>query len=120
MGNFYAPTVLTNVTPGMRVFDEETFGPCAAMTIVDDAEEAVTLANRSKYGLNASLWTSDPSTATRLVQTLECGGVFVNGYPTSDPRVPIGGVKRSGYGRELSHFGVSEFANVQTVWQDRI
>lgn len=114
-GFFYEPTVLTEVTAGMPVFDEETFGPVAAITVVADAAHAVTLANQSVYGLSANLWTANADHARHMARQLETGGVFVNGFSASDPRVPIGGVKESGYGRELSHFGVREFTNAQTV-----
>jgi len=118
-GFFYAPTVLGKVTPGMPVFDEETFGPVAAIIEARDAEHAIALANQSEYGLSGNLWTADVERGRRLARRLVTGGVFVNGFSASDPRVPIGGVKKSGYGRELSHFGLREFVNVQTVWLDR-
>jgi succinate-semialdehyde dehydrogenase len=116
VGNFYEPTVLANVTPGMAAFDEETFGPVAAITIADNAEQAIQLANTSDYGLGGSLWTSDVAHAQRVARRLETGGVFINGYPASNARIPVGGVKKSGYGRELSHFGLREFTNAQAVW----
>lgn len=115
-GNFYEPTVLTNVRPGMAAFDEETFGPVAAITVADNAEHAILLANTSDYGLGGSLWTSDVVRAQRIARRLETGGVFINGYPASNARIPVGGVKKSGYGRELSHFGLREFTNAQAVW----
>ena len=115
-GFFYPPTVLSGVTQGMAVFDEETFGPVAAITRVRDAEDALAQANASRYGLSANLWTSDLLLARRMARELETGGVFVNGVTASDARVPVGGVKQSGYGRELSHFGAHAFVNVQTVW----
>jgi len=115
-GFFYRPTVLTNVAPGMPAFDEELFGPVAAVIRVRDADEAVELANRSEYGLGASLWTQDMARAEELVPRIESGSVFVNGIVKSDPRLPFGGVKSSGYGRELSGFGIREFVNVKTVW----
>ena len=116
---YYPPTVLTNVQPGMAVFDEETFGPVAALVTARDADEALTLANDSEFGLSGAIWTRNASLAKHLARNLETGGVFVNGYSASDPRIPIGGVKKSGYGRELSHFGIQEFVNAQTVWFDR-
>ena len=115
-GNFYPPTVLDGVAPGMTAFDAETFGPVAALTVVRDAEHAVALANASEYGLSGNLWTADLDRARSLARRLQTGGVFINGFTASDPRVPIGGVRRSGYGRELSHFGIREFQNAQTVW----
>lgn len=118
-GNFYAPTVLGDVLPGMPAFDQETFGPVASLTVADSIDQAVELANRSEFGLSAALWTEDRGLAKNIARRLESGGLFVNGFSASDPRVPIGGVKKSGYGRELSHFGVSEFMNAQTVWFER-
>jgi succinate-semialdehyde dehydrogenase len=115
-GNFYAPTVLADVKPGMASFDEETFGPVASIVVAEDAEHAIELANTSEYGLGGSLWTSDVARAQRVARRLETGGVFINGYPASNARIPVGGVKKSGYGRELSHFGLREFTNVQAVW----
>lgn len=115
-GNFYAPTVLADVTPGMAAFDEETFGPVAAITVAANAEDAIVLANTSDYGLGGSLWTQDISRAQRIARRLETGGVFINGFPATNARIPVGGVKKSGYGRELSHFGLREFTNAQAVW----
>jgi succinate-semialdehyde dehydrogenase/glutarate-semialdehyde dehydrogenase len=114
-GFFYAPTVLTNVRPGMPAFDEEVFGPVAAVVTASSGTEATELANRSRYGLGASIWTRDPQHAERLARALDVGMVFINELVRSDPRLPFGGVKRSGYGRELSHYGIREFANVRTV-----
>ena len=115
-GFFYSPTVLAGVTPDMAVFDEETFGPVAAVTRARDAAEAVTLANRTRFGLGASVWTGDPARGEALATEIEAGLVFVNGIVKSDPRLPFGGVKASGYGRELSAAGIREFVNVKTVW----
>lgn len=115
-GNFYEPTVLTGVLPGMAAFDEETFGPVAAISIADDLEHAMVLANTSEYGLGGSLWTRDIAQGQRLARRLETGSVFINGYPATNARIPAGGVKKSGYGRELSHFGLREFTNAQAVW----
>ncbi len=115
-GYFFSPTVLTEVRPGMTAFREETFGPVAAVIRVRDAAEAVRLANESPYGLGASLWTSDLDGARRLAYDVDAGQVFVNGMVASDPRLPFGGVKRSGYGRELSVHGIRELVNVKTVW----
>jgi len=114
-GFFSPPVVLGDVRPGMAAFDEEVFGPVAAViTAVDDAD-AIALANRSRYGLGASIWTRDTARAEALARELDVGMVFVNETVHSDPRVPFGGVKRSGYGRELSHYGIREFVNVRTI-----
>ena len=118
-GNFYAPTILSNVTPQMTAFRQELFGPVAAITVARDAEHAVELANDSDFGLSATIYTADLARAELMTDELETGGVFINGYSASDPRVAFGGVKKSGYGRELSHFGLREFCNVQTVWSNR-
>jgi succinate-semialdehyde dehydrogenase / glutarate-semialdehyde dehydrogenase len=115
-GFFYRPTVLADVTAKMPVFEEETFGPVAAVMRVRDADDAVKLANDSAYGLGASLWTRDAALGERLARRIESGSVFINGMVASDPRLPFGGVKRSGYGRELSSYGIREFTNVQTIW----
>lgn len=115
-GFFYPPTVLKEVRPGMAVFTEETFGPVASLMVVQDEAEAIALANRTCYGLGASLWTRDIPRAERLAKKIEAGSVFINGMTKSDPRLPFGGIKRSGYGRELSVFGLREFTNVKTVW----
>ncbi len=115
-GFYYEPTVLTDVMPDMPAFSEETFGPVAAITIARDSSEAIRLANRSQYGLGASLWTADTARAKVLAREIQAGSVFINGMVASDPRLPFGGVKRSGYGRELSEFGIREFTNVQTIW----
>ena len=100
----------------MAAFDEETFGPVAAVTRVTTAEEAVELANQSEYGLGASIWSAAPERAAGLARKLEVGHVSVNGIVKSDPRLPFGGVKHSGYGRELGRHGMLEFVNVKTVW----
>jgi acyl-CoA reductase-like NAD-dependent aldehyde dehydrogenase len=115
-GAFYTPTVLSGVTEGMPAFDEETFGPVAAITRVADIDAAIRAANASQFGLSSNLWTKDIELARKIARHLDTGGVFINGVTASDPRVPVGGVKNSGYGRELSHFGVHAFANAQTVW----
>ena len=115
-GYFYRPTVLSNVSHDMAAFREETFGPVAAVVRVRDADEAVRVANDSAYGLGASIWTGDAMLGERLARRVEAGSVFVNGMVASDPRLPFGGIKRSGYGRELSAFGAREFTNIQTIW----
>jgi len=115
-GAFYTPTVLSGVTQGMPAFDDETFGPVAAITRVPDLDAAVKAANASQFGLSGNLWTKDVELARKIARDLYTGGVFINGVTASDPRVPVGGVKNSGYGRELSHFGLHAFVNPQTVW----
>jgi succinate-semialdehyde dehydrogenase/glutarate-semialdehyde dehydrogenase len=115
-GYFYAPTVLTGVRPGMPAFDEETFGPVAAVVSAEDPDEAIHLANATRYGLGASIWTPDAALADGLAPRIEAGCVFVNGIVKSDPRLPFGGIKESGYGRELSAAGIREFVNMKTVW----
>ncbi len=115
-GNFYEPTILADVVPGMAAFDEETFGPVAAITIADDAEHAIRLVNTSDYGLGGNLWTGNIARAQDMARRMETGGVFINGFSASNARIPVGGVKHSGYGRELSHFGLREFTNAQAVW----
>ncbi|MDF0731799.1 aldehyde dehydrogenase family protein [Pseudomonas entomophila] len=117
--NLYAPTVFADVTPQMTAFKQELFGPVAAIISARDADHAVELANDSEFGLASTIYTADLALAERMTAALDTGGVFINGYCASDPRVAFGGVKKSGFGRELSHFGVREFCNVQTVWLDR-
>ena len=118
-GNYYAPTVLADVTDQMTSFRQELFGPVASIITARDADHAVALANDSEFGLTASIFTSDPAKAGEIANQLETGGIFVNAFSVSDPRVAFGGVKKSGFGRELSHFGVREFCNAQTVWLNR-
>jgi succinate-semialdehyde dehydrogenase/glutarate-semialdehyde dehydrogenase len=115
-GYFYEPTIVADVLPGMRMFDEEVFGPAAAVVRANDREHALALANVSSFGLGSSLWTRDVRAAEAFAARVEAGAVFVNGMVASDPRLPFGGVKKSGYGRELSAFGIHEFTNIQTVW----
>jgi acyl-CoA reductase-like NAD-dependent aldehyde dehydrogenase len=115
-GFFYEPTVVAGVLPGMRMFDEEVFGPAAAVVRANDLEHALELANASRFGLGANLWTRDIALAEELAGRIEAGNVYINGMVASDPRLPFGGVKKSGYGRELSSFGIHEFVNIQTVW----
>src|SRR5207245_9258782 len=101
---------------GMPALDEEVFGPAAAVIRVPDETQALRVANASRYGLGASVWTADPARGERLARELEVGSVFVNGLVRSDPRLPFGGVKRSGYGRALLEYGLKEVVNIQTVW----
>ena len=119
VGNYYAPTILADVTPAMTAFRQEIFGPVAAITVARDAQHALQLANDSEFGLSATVWSGNEALAQELAEQLETGAVFINGNGASDPRVAIGGVKKSGYGRELSSFGVHEFCNIQTVWKNR-
>ena len=115
-GYFYAPTILTDITPEMPVFNEETFGPVAAVIRARNADHAIELANDSDFGLGGNLWTGNIERGRALARRIESGAVFINGMTASDPRLPFGGIKRSGYGRELSSFGIREFVNIQTVW----
>ncbi len=116
-GAFYPPTLLTNVTPGMPAFDEETFGPVAAVIEARDEDDAVRLANLTPYGLGAAVFTQDVARGERIAnERLEAGSCFVNAFVKSDPRLPFGGIKTSGYGRELSEVGIKEFVNVKTVY----
>ncbi len=115
-GYFYAPTILMDVKKGMPAYDEEVFGPVAAVIAVANEAEAGRVANDTRFGLGASIWTRDVSRGEKLAARIEAGAVFVNGMVKSDPRLPFGGVKKSGYGRELSHYGMKEFVNIKTVW----
>ena len=115
-GAFYHPTVVTNVSRGMSLYHEETFGPVSAIIPVRDEEEAIAVANDSDFGLGASLWTGNVKSGEALARQIESGSVFVNGMVVSDPRLPFGGIKNSGYGRELSQFGIREFVNIKTIW----
>jgi acyl-CoA reductase-like NAD-dependent aldehyde dehydrogenase len=115
-GYFYPPTVLADVPKDAPAACEEVFGPVAAMIKVQNADEAVRIANHSPFGLGSSLWTANLAVARDIAREIEAGQVFINGMVSSDPRLPFGGVKRSGYGRELSEFGIREFVNIQTVW----
>ena len=115
-GAFYPATLLSAVDKGMPAFDEETFGPVAAVIRAKDEADAIRLANDSEFGLGAALWTQDRARAEQLAARIEAGAVFVNGLVKSDPRLPFGGIKRSGYGRELSEYGIREFVNIKSVW----
>jgi succinate-semialdehyde dehydrogenase / glutarate-semialdehyde dehydrogenase len=116
-GNFYAPTVLADVPVGSPADLEEIFGPVASIFRIANLDEAIAVANRTRFGLGSSAWTQDADERDRLVRELEAGSVFVNGMVKSDPRLPFGGVKKSGFGRELSEHGIREFVNVKTVWE---
>ena len=115
-GYYFQPTVLTNIRPGMPAYHEETFGPVAAVIRVEDAEDALRVANDTDFGLGSAIWTADVERGKKLAERVEAGLVFVNGMVASDARLPFGGVKRSGYGRELGSYGMKEFVNMQTVW----
>ncbi len=114
-GFYFQPTVLGDVKPGMPAYAEELFGPVAALIGAKNAEDAVRIANDTPFGLGASIWTQDLARAEKLAAAIEAGMVFVNGLVRSDPRLPFGGIKRSGFGRELSHYGIKEFVNIKTV-----
>lgn len=115
-GNFYPPTILAEIPVNSPAYEEEFFGPVALIFRVANIDEAIELANNTPFGLGASAWTTDTAQADRLISELEAGAVFINGLVKSDPRLPFGGIKRSGYGRELSKEGILEFVNIKTVW----
>lgn len=114
-GSFYAPTVLADLRPGMPAYDDELFGPVASVLIARDADDAVRLANDTPFGLGASIWTADLPRAQELAGRIEAGDVHINDFVKSDPRLPFGGVKKSGYGRELGNYGIKEFTNIKSV-----
>jgi succinate-semialdehyde dehydrogenase/glutarate-semialdehyde dehydrogenase len=115
-GNFYAPTVLTDIPKESPAYKEEFFGPVASVFRVKDIDEAIHIANDSRFGLGASAWTNDPVETERFINDLDAGMVFLNKMVASDPRLPFGGVKFSGHGRELAVQGIREFVNIKTVW----
>ena len=115
-GYFYPPTIVANVNKGMPAYEDELFGPVASLIKAKDENDAINIANDSEFGLGASLWTNDKNKAKILAGKIESGSIFINGLVKSDPRLPFGGIKISGYGRELSHYGIKEFVNIKSVW----
>jgi succinate-semialdehyde dehydrogenase/glutarate-semialdehyde dehydrogenase len=114
-GAYYPPTVLANVKPGMPAYEEELFGPVAAIIAARDEDDAVRIANDSVFGLGGAVFTTDPARGERVARRMEAGATFVNSLVASDPRLPFGGIKESGYGRELGPYGIKEFVNVKTI-----
>jgi succinate-semialdehyde dehydrogenase/glutarate-semialdehyde dehydrogenase len=115
-GCYYLPTILSDVKKGMAVYKEETFGPVISIISVKNEEEAIAVANDSEFGLGGSVWTENLERGEAVARKIETGAVFVNGLVKSDPRLPFGGIKKSGYGRELGEFGIREFVNIKTIW----
>jgi succinate-semialdehyde dehydrogenase / glutarate-semialdehyde dehydrogenase len=117
-GNFYPPTVITDIPKDSPAYKEEIFGPVASLFKVRDIDEAIQVANDTTFGLGSSAWTNDPEEQERFINEVEAGMVYINRMVESTPEIPFGGAKNSGYGRELSHFGIREFTNIKTVWID--
>lgn len=115
-GNYFEPTIISDIKPNMKIYHQETFGPVFSVFIVQNEIEAIKMANDSDFGLGGSLWTNDLEKGKSLARQVESGAVFVNGMTKSDPRLPFGGIKKSGFGRELSHYGIKEFVNMKTIW----
>lgn len=115
-GYFYEPTIISNLKPNMKLYYEESFGPVFSVFTFQTEKEAISIANDSEFGLGGSLWTTDLAKGEKLARQIESGGIFINGMTKSDPRLPFGGIKKSGYGRELSHYGIKEFVNIKTIW----
>jgi succinate-semialdehyde dehydrogenase/glutarate-semialdehyde dehydrogenase len=116
-GFFFPPTVIDQITPEMRIFAEEAFGPLASVYKADSVDHAIALANDSTFGLSSAIWTNDESEQQQAIARLDAGAVFVNGMTISYPELPFGGIKNSGYGRELAAPGIREFTNMKTVWK---
>jgi succinate-semialdehyde dehydrogenase/glutarate-semialdehyde dehydrogenase len=115
-GCYYMPTILTGVRKGMAAYHEETFGPLVSIIIVQNEDEAIAIANDSEFGLGGSVFTRDLQRGERIARRIETGAMFVNGLTKSDPRLPFGGIKKSGYGRELAEYGIKEFVNIKSIW----